>query len=983
MIVRPLRILSVCALAMLIHGMAYAQASIGGVVRDASGAVLPGVTVEAASPALIEKVRTVVTDGAGLYNIIDLRAGTYTVTFTLTGFNTVRREGIELEGNFAATVNVDLRVGAIEETITVTGQAPVVDVQSTREQVVVNRELIRDIPTTRQYYSAAALIPGVVISGAPDVGGSSQPAVPDFTIHGARTGDGRLTVDGISVAQRGGAGDSGANRSMYVLNVGSVQETTVSTSGGLGESETAGILINMVPREGGNTHRGSFFAAFANGAMQGSNFDDEIRARGLRTPNELQKVWEITPQEGGPILTDRMWYFVSGRWQGSRNWVAGMYHNLNAGDITKWTYEPDLSRRAMDDGTWKSLSLRLTYQATGKDKLAGFWDEQDRRQAYLGGGSATTSPEASSLVVSSPSRAYSLTWTRPHTSRVLLEAGIGGTALQYDGKPREPLRPEFIRVQEQAGLIPGLTYRQQTWRNNFLRPTQMRGSISYVTGTHTAKFGFQRLHNYYKDNDMNPNPLSYRFNNGVPNQLTLAAMPQRLANINTAGIYAQDSWKINRLTLQGGLRFDTVQVDFPDQVWGFNTYVPNGFAIPAFKGPRLNELTPRMAASYDVAGDGRTALKMTLGKYPTANEVGLLGEKLNPTLRLVATTSRAWNDANRNYVPDCDLLNPNANGECGAYSNRNFGRQVYNETFDDELLAGGWGLRQYNWEFSTTVQREVFRATAVEVGYFRRWYGNQLITDNRSVGPGDFDTFNITAPSDPRLPGGGGYTLTGFQDVRPEKFGLVDNLIARAENYGGKKEYWQGVDINLTSRLAGVTLQGGTSMGSMYEDNCELVKNLPEIFVGGGQSPLSFCKFQEDLRVQVKALASYVVPRVDVLISGSFQSTPGGQLAANFNASNAVLAPSLGRNLSGNAANTSLNIVEPGKQWGERINLLDIRFGKILRFGGVRTNVSIDIYNALNRNPGTSYNQTFGANYLVPNAILQARFAKFSMHIDW
>ena len=791
---RLLRISYVIAMIMLLPGMVYAQASIAGVVRDSSGGVLPGVTVEASSPVLIEKVRTVVSDDAGTYRIIDLRPGTYTVTFTLPGFSTVKREGVELSGTFIATVNADLRVGALEETITVTGAAPVVDVQSTREQVVLDRELIRDLPTTRQYYSAAALIPGVIIPGAPDVGGSGQPGAPDFLIHGARGGDGRLTVDGISVGQRGGAGDTGSNRSMYILNVGSVQETTVSTSGGLGESETAGMVINMVPREGGNTHRGSIFWNFANGAMQGSNFTDELRAKGLRSPNELHRVWEFSPQEGGPLVRDKLWYFLSARYQGSRNWIAGMYHNANAGDITKWTYEPDLSRRALDDGTWKSGAIRLTYQATAKDKISFFWDEQDRRAAYLGGGNATTSPEASALTLSHPSRAYSTTWSSPRTSRLLLEAGMGGTTLQWSGKPRQPVRPEFIRVVEQAGAIPGLTYRQQSWNSNFLRPTQLRASTSYVTGTHTAKFGALYTHNFYRDTDRNPNPLSFRFNNGVPNQLTLSAAPiSREANVNTLGIYAQDSLKLDRLTVQGGVRYDTVQSWFPDQTWGFTRYVPNGFNIPHLTGPRLHDITPRFAASYDVSGDGKTAVKATLGKYPTANEIGTLGERLNPTLRYVNSITRAWNDANRNFNPDCDLLNPVANGECGAFSNQNFGKNVFNDTIDPEIMKGGWGIRQYNWEMSATVQREILPRIAVEAGYFRRWFGNQFVTDNRAVGPGDFDTFSITVPQDARLPGGGGYTLTGLQDIKPAKFGQVDNLVTTVNNYGGKKEYWQGV----------------------------------------------------------------------------------------------------------------------------------------------------------------------------------------------
>ena len=985
--------------------MAYAQAAIAGVVRDTSGAVLPGVTVEAASPALIEKLRTAVTDGQGQFRIIQLRPGSYTVTFSLAGFSAVRRDGLELQGDFVATVNAEMRIGSLEETITVSGEAPLVDTSSTRGQKVLDRELIRDIPSARQYYSAAALIPGMIIPNTFDVGGSQQPAAPDFVIHGARAGDGRLTVDGMSVGQRGGAGDTGSNRSMYILNVGSVQETIVTTSGGLGEAESAGVGINMVPREGGNTHRGSLFYSGANGAFQGSNFTDELRAKGLRSPNELKNVWEFTPQEGGPIVKDQLWYFGSFRYQGSRNWIAGMYHNKNAGDITKWTYEPDLDRRAIDDGTWKSGSMRLTYQATPKDKISGFWDEQVRASAYLGGGNATTSQEATGYTISNPSRAFSTTWTRPHTSRLLFEAGYGGTNLQWGGKARPPLNPGLIRVTEQAGIIPGLVYRQQTWQSNYLRPLQQRASMSYVTGSHTSKFGYQHTSNYLHDTDRNPNPLAYRFNNGVPNQLTLSDPVSREAQVNNHSLYAQDSWRIGRLTAQGGVRYDTMKATFPEQSRGFTRYVPNGYILAPFVGPRLHDITPRMAAAYDLRGDGKTAIKTTLGKYPTANEIGLLGERINPTIRIINSVTRSWSDNDRDFVADCDLLNPLAQSPattgsvdaCGAFSNANFGKQILTDTMDAELLKGGWGLRQYNWEFSASMQRQVTSKIAIDVGYFRRWFGNQLVTDNLAVGPRDYDQFSLAVPSDSRLPDGGGYTLTGLQDINPAKFGQVNNLVALARNYGGKKEYWQGVDINVSGRgLPGLTFQGGTSMGKAYVDVCDLAKQLPEYMFqgtantpefnatfGASQTPLSQCNVSENLRVQFKGLASYVVPKIDVMVSGTIQSAPGSQLAANFNASNATIAPSLGRPLSGGAANTAINVVESGKQFGPRTNMLDLRFAKILRYGRTRTNLSLDLFNALNGNVGTAFNQTFGTSYLVPTSIMPARFAKVSVQFDF
>ncbi len=432
------RIVGVCALAVLLPSLAHAQASIAGVVRDASGAIIPGVTVEASSSALIEKVRTAVTDGAGQYRITELRPGTYTVTFTLTGFNTVRREGIELEGTFVATVNADLRVGALEETITVTGAASVVDTQSAKQQQVLSRDTVRDLPTSRQFFGLVTLIPGMTVSQR-DVGGTNMTQAGNYTIHGGRAGDGRVSVDGITVGQRGSGNTDGGgtNMTMYTLNAGLMQETAITTSGGLGEAETGGVSVNMIPREGGNTLRGSFFGTYGNNAMQAENYDDHLRSLGLRSPNEVKSVWEWSGQAGGPVVKDRLWYVFSGKYTGTRNWIAGMYANKNAGDLTKWTYEPDLTERAFSDDTIKSAALRLTFQLSSKNKLNVFWDEQWRGTDVLGGGAATRAPEAAHRMYSWPSRAFNTTWSNPYTNRLLFEAGYGGTFLQWAGKTKD------------------------------------------------------------------------------------------------------------------------------------------------------------------------------------------------------------------------------------------------------------------------------------------------------------------------------------------------------------------------------------------------------------------------------------------------------------------------------------------------------------------------------------------------------------------
>src|SRR6195256_3432747 len=417
---------------LMLPAIVWAQATITGTAKDTSGAVLPGVTVEATSPALIERMRTVVTDGSGQYRIVDLRPGTYVITFVLPGFSTIKREGIELSGAFVATINAELPVGALEQAVTVTGESPVVDVKSTRREQVVNRELLTSIPSARTYQTMVGLAPGVTTSGGQDVGGLNSPATRTFAIHGGPQTEGRVMVDGMNAGgARGGAGVSN-----YQVDVANAQELAYTLSGGLGEAETGGPTMNVVPRTGSNLFAGSFFFSGANSAMQGSNLTQALRDAGLKDPNELIKAWEVNGAIGGPLIHDRLWFFLSAKNQGTRLYVSGMYYNKNAGDPNAWTYEPDLSRRAIYDGTWTQVPLRLTWQATPRNKVNIFWDEQrmclECTAGGPGGGSPTVAPEASGGIWDTDfQRFHQVTWSSPITSRLLAEAGYGHFRTKY------------------------------------------------------------------------------------------------------------------------------------------------------------------------------------------------------------------------------------------------------------------------------------------------------------------------------------------------------------------------------------------------------------------------------------------------------------------------------------------------------------------------------------------------------------------------
>jgi Carboxypeptidase regulatory-like domain len=426
---------------LVIPHTALAQAVIAGSVKDTSGAVLPGVTVEATSPVLIEKVRNAVSDGNGVYRIEDLRPGTYTVTFTLPGFATLKREGIVLTGSFTASVDAEMKVGGLEETVTVTGESPIVDVSSARRETTIDNEVLKAIPTVRSYNALVVVVPGVVTNLNDTVVGT---ATTQFPIHGGRNNEGRMTIDGLNVGNPPGGNQPPA----YVADVGNAEEVTFSTSGGLGESETGGLTMNVVPKTGGNRISGSAFFSGTNDSLQSKK-----ASFGL-VPTPYDYIYDLNGAVGGPIKQDKIWYFVNARTQGSKRTNANQFFNLNAGDPTQWLYvrgEPGFSER-----TWENVSGRVTWQANAKNKISGFWDEQATCRKCEGQTSGITdparvSPEAGSVGATKPLRVMQATWSSPVTSRLLLDAGFGGVYYGWGSFERDPNPTRGLtRVTEQC-----------------------------------------------------------------------------------------------------------------------------------------------------------------------------------------------------------------------------------------------------------------------------------------------------------------------------------------------------------------------------------------------------------------------------------------------------------------------------------------------------------------------------------------------------
>jgi len=1025
---KAVKTLGIFACLVLLPVLAFAQASITGVVKDTSGAVLPGVTVEVASPVLIEKTRSAVSDGTGQYRVVDLRPGTYSVTFTLTGFSTVKREGIELTGSFVATINADMKVGAVEETITVSGATPIVDVQNVRRQTTLSNETLTTVPTARSWAATAVLIPGITIQAGTSADIQITPQMTVFGGAGGRANEGRMQVDGLNT----GAALNGGGVSTYVADISNAQEVVTTTSGGLGEAEVGGPTLSIVPKSGGNTVKGQVYLSGVSSGMVGSNYSDALKAAGLSTPGVLLQQWDYTGGVGGPIVKDRLWYYGTLRDEGQHRTIPGIFPNLNAGDPTKFTYAPDTTKSAQGAESFQLASIRLTAQITPRNKFNYHQDlqwpcngsavtssadacrTQSNSNAFvgslgLGGLTAVSSPETAGYLHTLVKNSQ-FTWSSPVTNKLLLEAGLGTYRAAWGPfeAPGNATRG-LARITEFAalnGASAGLSYRSQNWAQDWDNPNTWRASASYVTGAHNFKFGYiggylvEDIQNH--GNDLN---LTYQFLNGRPISLTETLNVYTQANrVRYDALYAQDQWTMGRITLQGALRFDHAwsyslpQTIGPAQIGGY-TLLATPLSFARTDGVNYKDISPRGGVAWDVFGNGKTAVKVNAGKYEDpASNLNNNYSISNPIQRIATSTSpspfvnRAWNDRNGDFTPQCDFTNNAANGECGASPLSTFGTATQITANIDPALMNGWGIRPNDWQIGASVQQQVLPKISVEFGYFWRWLGNFTATDNTAVSATDFTPFSITAPVDPRLPGGGGYAISGLYDVNLNKFGQNSNNITDAANFGAQYQRYHGMLINVSARASkGLTFQGGINSGSTAQDNCAVRAVLPELVTVGGVNPITsplspYCHNEPGYITKMSGVASYIIPKVDVLIAGTVRSDQGAPLQANWNAPTAtVINPALGRPFSTGAATASINLVAPGQVWGDRVNELDFRFGKILKFGRMRVNAGIDIFNVLNQAAVLTYNQTFapGGQWLAPQAVLTPRFMKVGAQIDF
>ena len=981
------RILLACGL-FLAPRLVLAQSGIAGTVRDATGGVLPGVTVEASSDALIERTRSVVTDGEGQYRIVDLRPGQYQLTFSLAGFSTVKREGIQLPADFIAAINADLRVGSLEETLTVTGDAPLVDVQSTARSQVLSREVLDAIPTGRSFQSVGQLVVGVQLS-RPDVGGSQAMQQTYFSVHGMTSRNTTVQVDGMMMNST-----RGDNQVNPYFNDAMSQEISYETTGAGADVSAGGVRINMIPREGGNRFSGAAFTAWSDGAWQADNLTQDLKDRGLSAVGKIDKIYDFNFSIGGPLKQDKLWFFTSARKWGVDSPVADSFYapqgvpfptafpQCKAGTVS--------CEQGLDDQQITSGMLRLTWQISSKNKLGAYYDRLYKTRGH--DMTAGFDPATASFKWRSP--VYYTTqikWTSTLSSKLLLEAGYGsnvnvtvqslqdgveqprGTAAWYAGASRtdRDLGTTWAAPDNVPTFVPTKYY--------------LTSAVSYVTGSHNIKGGVQFGTGWFETRQDALADLQQNYRTGAPDSVVIRNTPFRYRDTmnRDLGMYIQDSWTFRRLTLNGGLRFEGLNAENSPLTSGAGRFAPERSFPKTPDLPDWHDIAPRFGLAYDLFGNAKTAVKFSLNRYNDSRTTGIAG-MYNPLA--LATARLTWRDLNNDDIAQGELGCVYLTAGCEIDLRQmptNFGIRSL-RTYDPDTE------RPYNVIANIGVQHQLLPRLSVTGSFVKNQFYKLPIRDNVLRTRADYAPVSVVSPLDGEL-------ITIYNLDR-SKLSAVSEVDTTATS--DRKQIFTAFEFTFNARLpGGATLFGGTSTDQNVTVQCDDPDN---------PNNDRFCDLRDagtPYRTQLKIAGTYPLPWWGIQLGGSLQSYPGAVIGAptatipNSSGTNWLLT-----NTTRYAADcpgpctpgafviptlTDASLTVPLRPYGteflDRLTQLDVRGSKTFTLNAYRIEAQIELFNLLNSDAAdTVRGVNYGtAAYQQAASAVQGRIIRLGAQVKW
>jgi hypothetical protein len=945
--------LLICAL-LLVAASAAAQVQTGsivGVASDPSNAVLPGVTVSMSGERLIGGVQTQVTDATGTYRFDRLPPGAYTVKFELPGFKTVTRDGIQISASFTATVNATLEVGSVTESITVTGDSPTVDTRSNLQQTVMTQEILEGVPSGRDPWSVAKIIPGVQVSTY-DVGGTQSFQQSSLSSHGSSTNDVSYNIDGATVNWPGGGGGA----TMIYYDQGMFEEVNYMTSAIPAEVMAGGVSINMVTKDAGNKWRGDMRYNYTNGCLDPANpqpgcleSDNLSGAPGLALGNPTQSGYDLNFAGGGALMKDRLW--VNGS---VRRWVINKLVNAKNDDGTQ----------AIDDNTLKNYSGKAVFSLSSQQKMSVSYNWDNKIRGHRRDTPPTLVPDIASLVQTNPGSSTQAKYTGIR-NKAVFESSFSVMAGETDYSYQPDTPSTAVRVVDTpADKAANAAQRAEQQPNSRLQfDNVLSYNLSGLGGDHLFKGGVQFARLYFDDKYQVLNNMFLNYSNGVPTNVQEFNTPTEAVNVDKVlGVFGQDSWTLARkLTLNLGVRFDHNTGTLPSQSTSGGPFIA-ARSLAESSPIKQNIVVWRTGASYDPFGDGRTAVKASASRYGL--QVGI-DRVLNVNPLQSASQTCPWTDPNGNGIAESNEFGTGCSGFPNTtirYGGANGPRWPYS----DEITAG--------------VEREIVRDMRVGVMYYHRTNRDQIGSRNTAAPSSAYAPFTISVPNGPNGP----MTATVY-NLLPAFNGLQANIV---DNDPYLDTNYNGVEITAMKRLShrwqmttGLTMgknTGGVNGGALGSGQVQPPTNGSDLNdpnatvftngIVGNDSPVAF-----------RVSGSYRAP-YDISVAGSLVSNSGYPFVSTYSVTRAAAAAA---GVALTRANQTIFLSQRGDERLAAVTLIDLRISRSFRFGSRRIEPTFDIFNLGNASTVTSLNAGVGTTYRVPTGIVSPRIMKVGLAINF
>jgi hypothetical protein len=942
------RIVVVAGLAMLL-GVPTAQAqttgSIAGVVTDASGALMPGVTITLSGERLIGGPQTQVSDTSGAFRFDRLVPGSYHVKFELQGFRNVERPDVRISAAFVATINAKMEVGSVTETITVTGESPTVDVRSNVQQTVMNQEILEGIPTGRDPWSLAKLIPGVQVATY-DVGGTQSMQQSNMSAHGSNTADVSYNIDGATVNWPGNTGGA----TMMYYDQGMFEEVNYMTSAIPAEQMVGGVSINMVTKDGGNQWRGNARYNFANDSLQAENWEETQKISPTFLGNPTKKTYDFNLSGGGALVQNRVW--VNGTY---RKWVVNKLVNAK---------NPDNSQ-ALDDNDLKNYSGKVVTQLTSNNKIAASYLWNDKIRGHRRDDTTQLIPDIASVVQTNPVQTTQVKYT-----------GIRGSLVYesnfsvMDGQTNYTYQPDTAAdAIRYVDIVTGEVRHASTREEH--QPNSRHQFDNIVTfgksgfgGEHLIKAGVQWGRLYYSSDYSVKGDHYVEYSSGVPTRIRQFNTPVLSENIaRVFGFFVQDAWSINRLTLNVGGRWDKYVGEVPDQERSANRFI-GAATFPGKEAINQNRGVWRLGASYDLTGSGITALKASYSRY--ALQVGIdRVTAVNP----VSNGNRTcpWSDPNNDGLFQESEVTVS---QCSAFSGgatTNYAPGI-RWPYSDEVTAG--------------VETQVRGGVRIGAMFYYRTNKDQFGDRNTAVPTSAYTQHTVTIPNGP----GGGPANTNLKPTTAVVYNLPAALasadVTIRENASYLDTEYKGIEFTATKRFtqkwqmqAGFTIgrnEGGLNSatgsgqgtGDLNDPNLTLY---PRGVIGN------------DSETALRVSGSYELPW-QLNLAGSLLSNNGYPYISTYSLTRAA---ALTQGISLTRATQTIILSERGEERLPDVTMIDLRLSRAFRFGSRSITPVVDFFNVTNADTKDNQNSGVGANYLLPTSILTPRTIRVGFSLNF